>query len=122
MLRGFAPLLAVLLMATSLALAQPVLGSGSPAVNSASYRSPGSSGSGVAQGSMFAVFGTGLGPSPYVSATQFPLLTKLGGTSVTVTVGGTSTAALILFAYPMAGKRGPAVHDSYWQRNHHGHV
>ena len=100
MLRGFAPLLAVLLMATSLALAQPVLGSGSPAVNSASYRGPGSSGSGVAQGSMFAVFGTGLGPSPYVSATQFPLLTELGGTSVTVTVGGTSTAALILFAYP----------------------
>jgi uncharacterized protein (TIGR03437 family) len=49
---------------------------------------------------MFAVYGTGLGPSPFVSATQFPLQTTLGGTSVAVTVGGTTTAALILFAYP----------------------
>ena len=94
----FAQLVAIVPIASSLALAQPVLGSGSPAVNSASYRIPGSSGSGIAQGSMFAVFGTGLGPSTFVRATQFPLQTTLGGTSVMVTVGGTATAALILFA------------------------
>lgn len=97
--RRFAPLLAMFLIATSLAFAQPVLSSGSPAVNSASYRIPGSSGAGVAQGSMFAVFGRGLGPSVVASATQFPLTTSLRGTSVTVTVGGVSAAALILFTY-----------------------
>ena len=42
-------------------------------MNSASYRISGSSGSGVAQGSLFTVFGTGLGPSPWVTANAFPL-------------------------------------------------
>lgn len=91
--------LAIFHIASSLAFAQPVLRTVSPAVNSASYRISGSSGSGVAQGSLFTVFGTGLGPSPWVTANAFPLPAKLGGTSVTVTVNGASTAALVVFAY-----------------------
>jgi uncharacterized protein (TIGR03437 family) len=68
-------------------------------VNSASYRAFGSAGSGIAQGSIFTVFGTGLGPDPYLTNSKYPLQTTLGGTSVTVTVNGTSTNALILLAY-----------------------
>lgn len=99
MWRRFTLLLAISLIASSLAFAQPVLRTVSPAVNSASYRILGSSGSGIAQGSIFTVFGTGLGPSPWVTAPDYPLKTTLGGTSVTVTVNGTSTAALVLLAY-----------------------
>jgi uncharacterized protein (TIGR03437 family) len=68
-------------------------------VNSASYRIIGSTGSGVAQGSIFTVFGSALGPIPWVSAPSYPLKTTLGGTSVKVTVNGSSTDALILLAY-----------------------
>jgi uncharacterized protein (TIGR03437 family) len=68
-------------------------------VNSASYRITGSVGAGIAQGSIFTVFGTGLGPDPWATASSFPLKTSLGGTSVTVTVNGTSTAAFIYFTY-----------------------
>ncbi|HLK18534.1 MAG TPA: hypothetical protein VKT81_06235 [Bryobacteraceae bacterium] len=55
--------------------------------------------SSIAQGSIFSVFGTNLGPakSPGLS---FPLQTTLGGTSIQVTVGGTSVAAIPLFVGP----------------------
>jgi uncharacterized protein (TIGR03437 family) len=56
-------------------------------------------GSGIAQGSIFTVFGTGLGPVPWVSAAKYPLQTTLGNTSVKVTVNGTSTDALVVLAY-----------------------
>jgi uncharacterized protein (TIGR03437 family) len=79
--------------------AQPVIRSQSPVVNSASYRTPGLPGSGIAQGSIFSVFGTGLGPASCVTnAPTFPLLTTLGETSVKVTVGTTSTDAVMLVA------------------------
>lgn len=55
--------------------------------------------SSIAQGSIFSVFGTNLGPakSPGLS---FPLQNTLGGTSIQVTVGGTSVAAIPLFVGP----------------------
>ncbi len=84
-----------------IAFAQPVTRALSPAVNSASYRAAGMAGTGVAQGSMFTIFGTGLGPQTLVQAFTFPLPTNLGGsngTSVTVTVGGTQVSAIILAA------------------------
>jgi len=95
--RRFAPLLAVALFPVVAAFAQPVINS-QGAVNSASYRTPGLPGSGVAQGSIFTVFGTGLGPDSFAQAGSFPLPTTLGGTSVTVTIGNTPTPAIVLFA------------------------
>jgi uncharacterized protein (TIGR03437 family) len=86
------------------AVAQPVIRSYAmspqgPVLNSASYIGPElGNGAGIAQGSIFALFGTGFGPSDsYAEATTFPLQKTLGGTSVTVTVGGTSTSAIMLF-------------------------
>ncbi len=57
-------------------------------------------GSGVAQGSIFYTYGTGLGPSAGAVAGAFPLQTTLGGTSITVTVNGTQVSAFMLYAYP----------------------
>jgi uncharacterized protein (TIGR03437 family) len=93
--KRFARLLAVALFLSVAALAQPVISV--PALSSASYRTPGMSGAGIAQGSIFSIFGTGLGPATPVQAYAFPLPTKLGGTSVAVTVGGTPVSAIILF-------------------------
>ena len=98
--KRFARLLVVSFLSTAIALAQPVIGG--QAVNSASYRTPGMPGSGVAQGSIFIVFGTGLGPASLVEATTFPLQTTLGGTSVSVTVGGTQLSAFMLYTYSYA--------------------
>jgi uncharacterized protein (TIGR03437 family) len=96
----FARLVAVSICSTALALAQPVIGGS--AVNSASYRTPGMPGSGVAQGSIFIVFGTGLGPASLVEADAFPLQTTLGDTSVSITVGGTQQSAFIVYTYNYA--------------------
>lgn len=67
-------------------------------VNGASYRPVGLPGSGIAQGALFAVFGTDLGPAGLVAATALPLTTELGGTSISVTVNGTTKAAFLIFA------------------------
>jgi uncharacterized protein (TIGR03437 family) len=55
-------------------------------------------GSGIAQGSIFTIRGTGLGPSALVTAGPLPLQTSLNGTSVTVTVNGQTEKAFILAA------------------------
>ena len=98
--KRFARLLAISSFSIVAALAQPVIGG--QAVNSASYRTPGMAGSGVAQGSIFIIFGTGLGPSSLVQASTFPLPTTLGGTSVSITVGGTQVPAIMLYTYNYA--------------------
>jgi uncharacterized protein (TIGR03437 family) len=67
--------------------------------NSASYLTQGLPGSGIAQGSFFSIYGTGLGPAAYTSAPPLPLQTTLGGTSVAVTVGGQTVKCYILFTY-----------------------
>jgi len=82
-------------------IAQPVIRPRNPVANAASYRTPGLPGSGIAQGAIFSVFGTGLGPTDYAVADKFPLPTDLAGTSVTVTVAGQSVPAIILFTYPL---------------------
>lgn len=52
---------------------------------------------GIAQGSMFAVIGSGLGPAALVQVSEFPLPTELGGTSVSVTVNDVTLAAYMVF-------------------------
>ena len=77
--------------------AQPVI-SVTEVVNSASYLPPGLPGSAIAQGSIFTIFGSGLGPNTLAQAGPLPLQTSLGGTSVTVTVGSQTVKAYILAA------------------------
>ncbi|MGO4882861.1 MAG: hypothetical protein ACLP59_18875 [Bryobacteraceae bacterium] len=95
--RCLACLLAVSFLPAVAAFAQPVIAR-SP-VSSASYRAQGMPGSGIAQGSIFTIFGTGLGPSTLTYAYTFPLPINLGGATVAVTVGSTQVSAILLFAY-----------------------
>jgi uncharacterized protein (TIGR03437 family) len=66
-------------------------------VNGASYVPAALPHGGVAQGSIFSVFGMGLGPESTAHATSFPLSTQLANTTVQVTSGGISTNAFLLF-------------------------
>ena len=79
------------------AAAQPVIKS-TEVVNSASYLQQGLPGSGIAQGSIFTIFGSGLGPSALVTAGRLRLQTALSGTSVAVTVNGRTVNAFVLAA------------------------
>ena len=60
--------------------------------NSASYRSDA-----IAQGSLFVVFGSGLGPSPLQQVDGFPLPSELAGTSIRITVGSVTVAAPMVY-------------------------
>lgn len=65
-------------------------------LNNASYVLDGLPGDGIARGSLFAVFGAELGPATPVTATEIPLQTELGGTSIEVTVNGITRQAFLL--------------------------
>ncbi len=66
-------------------------------VNGASYTPPGPIGSQIAQGSVFSIFGNGLGPAALVQVSSFPLQPTLAGVSVSVAQGSTTLNALPLF-------------------------
>ena len=89
--------LAVLAMAGvfgSFALAQQpsVLAGG--IVNNASYTPSALPGSAIAQGSIFVVFGSNMGPATLQTAGgSYPLPTTLGGTTVKITSGSTTANA-----------------------------
>jgi uncharacterized protein (TIGR03437 family) len=94
--RRYLSLLPLWLFSTVGILAQPTVSV--PALSSAVARGQGLPGSGVAQGSIFSIYGSGLGPATWIEANQFPLPTTLGGTSVMVTVQGTSVPVIVLGA------------------------
>src|SRR5271166_2138023 len=71
-------------------LAQPAI---TNVTNSASNIIQGLPNSSIAQGSIFVVYGTGLGPANISFAPSAFQTTTLGGTSVAVTVGGTTVNA-----------------------------
>lgn len=91
---------AVSAIALGAASAQPVVNA---VLNNASYALPSLPNAPIAQGSLMAIFGTGLSGSNMV-ATSFPLQTNMGGTSVRVTVGGTNVDAPMI--YTTAGQIG----------------
>ena len=64
--------------------------------NSASYALFPAPNSAIAQGSLFVIFGINLGPNT-LAQSGYPLTPTLSGTSVKVTVGSTSTDALLLY-------------------------
>jgi uncharacterized protein (TIGR03437 family) len=76
-----------------IAAAQPRIGG---ILNNASYARAGLQGSGIAQGSIFAVFGENMGPATLTQA-SFPLPTTLGGTSIRVTSGTTGVNAFLIY-------------------------
>ena len=81
-------------VAAVVAFAQPVI---STPVNGASFIPPGLPLYGIAQGSMFAVFGLRIGPDELVVVSAFPVPTELAGTSAQVTVGGVTVDCLMIF-------------------------
>jgi uncharacterized protein (TIGR03437 family) len=66
-------------------------------LNAASYGLDLLPNNGVAQGSMFVVFGSALGPTTLTQASGFPLPTSLGGTSIQVISGSTTVNAIMLY-------------------------
>jgi uncharacterized protein (TIGR03437 family) len=68
-------------------------------VNPASNIPPGLPNYGIAQGSIFVAYGAGLGPASLVQASSLPLPSTAGlaGTSITVTVNGTTVAAPMIY-------------------------
>ena len=66
-------------------------------VNAASYSAPGLPGSTIAQGSIFIVFGTGMGPVTLAQSSGFPVPTTFSGTSLSVTVGVSTVKPYILY-------------------------
>lgn len=97
------PLLVLSLLAVP-AFAQPVV---TGALNTASYTVPGFPNSGLAQGSMIAIFGRNLGPAALTAASTFPLPTSIGGTSAKIAVGGQSVD--LIMTYSVAGQAGAIV-------------
>ncbi len=80
-----------------IAPAQPSVNPGG-ILNVASYAPPGLPNASIAQGSLFAIFGTGLGPSTGVQVSSFPLTPDgFQGTSVSVTVAGNTLKAPVLY-------------------------
>jgi uncharacterized protein (TIGR03437 family) len=74
--------LAVGVLAALPSLAQPSI---SALQNNYSYVLPGLPGYGIAQGSIFVIFGSRMGPAELVSVQSFPLKTTLAGVTIAVT-------------------------------------
>jgi uncharacterized protein (TIGR03437 family) len=93
------------MLTAALVAAQPAVGTGG-VLNAASYAFQGLPNSAIAQGSIFVVFGTGLGPTPpsgkAATYATFPLPTVLpaNGTSISVTVNGTTVQAYMIYTTP----------------------
>ncbi|MCX6603320.1 MAG: hypothetical protein NTV52_06980 [Acidobacteria bacterium] len=84
------------LLAAALGLAQPVV---SAVQNNYSYIPPGVPQYGIAQGSIFVVFGTGLANTS-TGLQSIPLRTTVEGVSAAVTVGGVTRAAILYYVTP----------------------
>ena len=86
-------LLFVTLAAAALGQVSPMIAPRS-IVNAASLAPMTFPGGGIAQGSLFSIFGTNLGPSTALSQTNYPLDTQLGGFAVRVIEGTTTLSAI----------------------------
>jgi uncharacterized protein (TIGR03437 family) len=90
--------LSIVTAATALAQAPTI----TAVENAATNIPPGLPNSAVAQGALFVVKGTNLGPAALAIATAFPLPAAIGGTSAQVTVGGAMVDAIMY--YSLAGQ------------------
>ena len=92
MFRRFALLLAAPLILAAAATPPPTI---TQVSNAGSWRTAGLSASGIAQGSVFTILGSNLGPSTCTNPTTLPLPTTLCNVTLSVTVNGTSFAPYI---------------------------
>ncbi|MGP0071035.1 MAG: hypothetical protein ACLPWF_03770 [Bryobacteraceae bacterium] len=90
--------LVLIALTTTLAQAQPVIRTTNGVLNASSYLP------GVARGSWFVVFGTGLGPATISMQTSLPYPPVLSGTSVTFTPAGGGTPVSALMYYTLAAQ------------------
>lgn len=65
--------------------------------NAASYVDPQLPNGPIAEGSIFNIFGSNMGPAAIAYATSLPLPTTLSGTSINVTVAGTTVACYMFY-------------------------
>src|SRR5271165_4282328 len=65
--------------------------------NAASYADPQLPNGSIAQGSIFNIFGSNMGPATIAFASSLPLLTTLSGTSINVTVSGTTVPCYMFY-------------------------
>src|SRR5690242_19484629 len=72
-------------------LAQPVV---SALQNNYSYILPGLPNYGIAQGSIFVMYGKNMGPAQTLSQSTYPLMKNLAGVTINVTVGGSTVQAI----------------------------
>lgn len=75
---------------------QPILTQGG-ALNAASLAPPGLPNAPIARGSVFTVFGEGLGPALGQQVSAFPLLAEFAQVSMSVTQGGVTVAAIPIY-------------------------
>jgi len=66
-------------------------------VNAASYYAPGLPAGSIAQGSLFSIFGSFLGPTQAATQGSFPLTTNFSGVSIQVTQGTTTVNAIPIY-------------------------
>jgi uncharacterized protein (TIGR03437 family) len=66
-------------------------------VNAASYYAPGLPGGSIAEGSLFSIFGSALGPSQAATQSSFPLTYSFSGVSIQVSQGMTTVNAIPLY-------------------------
>jgi uncharacterized protein (TIGR03437 family) len=67
--------------------------------NNYSYIIPGMPNYGIAQGSIFVMYGWNMGPPTVVSQSSFPLQKTFSGVRIDVTVGGVTTQAIPYYVY-----------------------
>ncbi len=89
----------LLLLAARGVLSHPEFGAGS-VVNSASFMPVGLEAGRIAQGSVFSIFGTDMGPPSGAGNPEFPLRHEIGGVRISVRSGVDSFDAIPLFAGP----------------------
>lgn len=97
-MRQQALLFSFLFVIQTAANAQPVVYPGG-VLNAASYAVSGLPHAGIAQGSLFTIFGEGLGPDTLQSDPGLPKQTELAGTSVQVTAGQTTVDAYLYYTF-----------------------
>jgi uncharacterized protein (TIGR03437 family) len=93
MMRLFAILLSLLPLSI---FAQPAVNTGG-VVNAGSGAAPGLPNAGIAQGSMFLVYGSNLGPANLAQVFTYPIPASFAGTSVKISAGGLSIEAPIVY-------------------------
>jgi len=95
-LAGFTLALAGIFAGSALGQAPTVGG----LLNNYSFTLPGLPNYGIAQGSIFVIYGTNFTTSQSELGLQYPPTTPLGGVSISVTVNGTKTSPPLYYLYP----------------------